>query len=431
MKKLFLLPVILILSVALFAGGQDEKKPGEPQTVEKTTVSMWIYAEMASTEEKAMVKAARDFEAANPAISIAYENIPHRGLKDKFIAASVTGRVPDVVHVALAWSIELGAMGHAEALDKYLGNKLKELPKGALQSSSYRGKLYGIPWYVDTTAIYYNKDMFTDAGLPFPGKEPMNWDQLLEKAKKLTRDLDGDGKTDQYGFAMRKGRGASITWFPFFFSNKGKLYSEDGLSPAFNSKEGHEAFKFLTDMYTEQKVMPPGTISYDRWDDVRNAFLAKKMAMYVAGNWEISPMTKGAKFSWAVAPHPKKQIRSSFLGGASFIIPAKAEHKNAAWTWLDFLTDASSMKYLAEYDRIPARNDSYTAEHIKANPLYEAFAKEIPHAKSHASLYAGTIRSEVGVAFDEVMLGKKDAKRALDDAAARVKNEIREDLPGI
>lgn len=418
MKKVFTLLVILFMSLYF---GQSLA-----QAVE---VNMWIYDEMASSEEKAMVQAARDFEAQNPEISIVFQNVPHRGLMDKFIAASVTGKVPDVVHVALAWSIELGAMGHAEALDDYIGAKREEIPQGALESSSYRGKLYGLPWYVDSTALFYNKEMFRDAGLPLPGDEPMNWEQLLDTAKKLTRDVDGDGKIDQYGFAMRKGRGASICWFPFFWANEGKLYTEDGLSPAFNSPEGFEAFKFLTDMYAEE-IMPPGAIAYDTWDDARNAFLAGKMAMYIAGNWEIGPMTEGAKFEWGVAPHPKQKVRSSFLGGSSFIIPSKSENKEAAWRWLDFLTDASSMKYLAEYDRIPARVDADQAEHIQANPLFKAFAAEAVYAKSHASLYAGVIRTEVGVAFDEVMLGQKDAKTALDDAAERVKEKMRPDLPG-
>ncbi|MCK5153272.1 MAG: ABC transporter substrate-binding protein [Spirochaetales bacterium] len=432
MKKNVIVVLVFFLSLPVFAGGQKEAVDAtDVADVEQVVVSMWIYDEMASSEDKAMVRAARDFEAMNPGITIEFQNVPHRGLMDKFIAASVTGKVPDVVHVALAWSIELGAMGHAEPLDKYIGDKRKEIPKGALESSSYRGQLYGIPWYVDTTALFYNKEMFKAAGLDFPGDEPMNWAQLLDNARKLTRDLDGDGTIDQYGFAMRKGRGASICWFPIFFSNNGQLYSEDGLSPAFNSPEGLEAFRFLTDMYTTEKVMPPGTIAYDRWDDVRNAFISGKMAMYIAGNWEIGPMTDGAMFDWGLAPHPMQKTKSAFLGGSSFIIPSKAKNKEAAWKWLDFLTDSESMKYLAEYGRIPARIDADTAEHILANPLYGVFASGAVYAKSHASIYAGIIRSEVGAAFEEVMVENRDPKEALDAAAVRVQAEIRPDLPGI
>lgn len=425
MKKLLLLPIVLLISLNLFAGGQKDDQAAEEQTV-----TMWIYDEMASTEEKAMVKAARDFEALHPGITIQFENVPNRGLKDKLIVGSTAGEVPDVVHVALEWTAELGAMGHAEPLSGYLKEKFRsELPQGALMASSYRGEVYGIPWYVDTTLIYYNKDMFREAGLPLPGSEPMTWETLYKTAEALTRDTDNDGKIDQYGFGMRKGAGASICWFPFFFSNGGKLYSEDGLHPAIDSKEGIEAFTYLTDMY-KNGLMPPGAIAYDRWDDIRNAFLAKKIAMYVTGNWEISPITEGAEFEWGLAPHPRRKERSSFLGGAGLMIPKKAENKDAAWLWIEFLTSADSMKYLAEYDRIPARNDAFEAVHIKANPLYEYFAREIPYAQSHASIYAGVIRSEVGVAFDEVMVNNMDPQKALKEAAARVQNEMRADLPG-
>lgn len=425
MKKLMILPLILVVCFNLFAGGGREKAPEEI-----TVVTMWIYDEMASTEEKAIVRAARDFEALNPDIRIVFENVPNRGLMDKLIVASVAGAVPDVVHVALEWNAELGAMGHSEAMNNYLSpERLREIPKGALDSSSYQGKIYGIPWYVDTTLIFYNKEMFRAAGLPIPGNSPMTWAELLKTAEALTKDTDGDGKIDQYGFGMRKGAGAAICWFPFFFANGGKLYSPDGLKAAVNSPEGLESFKFLTGMYANG-IMPPGATAYDRWDDIRNAFLSRKIAMYVTGNWEIGPITTGADFEWGITAHPRQKERSSFLGGASLMIPSKAVNKDAAWRWIDFLTGKGSMKYLAEYDRIPARNDASQADHIKANPLYEIFAGEIPFARSHASIYAGVIRREIGVAFDEVMIKKTDAKKALDDAAARIQKEMRPDLPG-
>jgi len=428
MKKVVQFIVILLFTGILFAKGAEESQ--EPEPLKIVEVEMWIYDEMASSDDKAMVKAARDFEAINPGIKIVFQNVPHRGLMDKFIAASVTGEVPDVLHVALAWSIELGAMGHAESLDSYIGKKRNELPPGALASSTYGGQLYGIPWYVDTTALFYNKEMFLDAGLPLPGDKPMSWSELRTTAEKLTRDLDSDGKIDQYGYAMRKGRGASIAWFPYFWANGGELYTEDGLSPNFNTREGLESFRFLNDMFTDG-IMPPGTVAYDRWDDVRDAFVSGKMAMYVAGNWEIGPITDGASFEWGIAPHPKEKVRSSFLGGSSFIIPKKAKQKDAAWKWLDFLTDSESMKYLAEYDRIPARLDAGKAEHIMANPLFAPFAAEGAHARSHASIYAGIIRSEVGAAFEEVMVTGKDPEQALSDASDRVKAEMRDDMPGI
>jgi multiple sugar transport system substrate-binding protein len=425
MRKLLLILLALLSCMNLFAVGETETG-----NTAETTVTMWIYDEMASTEEKSMIQAARDFEAINPDIKIVFENVPNRGLKDKLIAASVAGVVPDVVHVALEWTVELGAMGHALVLNDFISSdRLEEMPEGALKCSSYQGNIYGIPWYVDTTLIYYNRDMFISAGVPLPGDEPMTWAELLETAEALTKDMDNDGTPDQYGFAMRKGKGAAITWFPLLFSNGGELYSDDGLSTAVNSKEGLEAFKFLTDMYTNG-IMPPGTIAYDRWDDICNAFLSQKIAMYITGNWEIGDTKEGAEFDWGIAPHPVQKERSSFLGGASLIIPGNAENKEAAWKWIDFLTSRDSMKYLEEYDRIPARNDAADAEHVKSDPLYKLFALEIPHAISHASIYAGVIRSEIGVAFDEVMINNMDPKTALDEAALRIQNEMRPELPG-
>jgi len=93
MKKIVVALLLGLVVFSLFANGSTEEPKGE--TVE---VEMWIYDEMASTDDKAMVQAARDFEAKNPGIEIVFQNVPHRGLMDKFLAASVTGEVPDVLH---------------------------------------------------------------------------------------------------------------------------------------------------------------------------------------------------------------------------------------------------------------------------------------------------------------------------------------------
>ena len=59
---------------------------------------------------------------------------------------------------------------------------------------------YAVPDEFTTLALYYNKEMFTNAGLN-PNKLPESWQEFIEYAKKLTKDLDADGKPEQYGFA--------------------------------------------------------------------------------------------------------------------------------------------------------------------------------------------------------------------------------------
>lgn len=68
-----------------------------------------------------------------------------------------------------------------------------------LKMSEFKGQLVAIPWFTDCRALFYRKDLLAAEGIPEPTTS-WTWDQFLTYAKKLTKDLNGDGIIDQYGF---------------------------------------------------------------------------------------------------------------------------------------------------------------------------------------------------------------------------------------
>jgi len=393
----------------------------------RTVVTMWVYDEMAASPDLALVRAQQEFMEMYPDIEIRIENTPHRGLLEKIITSSMVGVAADVIHVATTWPVELAAMQLLAPLDAYLeeSGKIHEINASAFASSSFNGNIYAVPWMSDATALIYNKTMFEEAGLDLPSLEqPYNWDEFLAVAQALTMDVDGDGRIDQYGFGIRSGRGAAYGWFPFLFANDGQIINKEGTEIVFNSPEGLEAFEYYTSLFTEHQVVPPGAVGYDRWDDVRNAFLGGRVAMYIAGDWEIEPLRSAEpNFEFGVAPHPMQKRRATSLGGSSLAISAGSNVKDEAFLWIDFLTDREQMGVVFEYGRFSARVDAADSEFV-TDPLLEVFIREFPYGINHASIVGDQTRNELAQAFEEVMVGNRNPKQALDAAAARLQAQL-------
>ena len=408
-KKILLIAAVMLVFFA-FVGG-------------KTVITMWVYDEMAANEEMELVKAQKEFMERNPTIELKIENVPNRGLMEKFITASLAGVAPDIIHVSTTWAVELGAIGTLLPLNDYISasGKDKEILKSAIDSSTLDGHIYALPWISDATALIINKTAFEKAGINYSRDTAMNWSEFLEVAKKLTFD-------NQYGFGIRSGRGASYGWFPWLVANGGSLFSPDGTKVTFNEPEGKEAFKFYAELFTTHKVIPPGAIAYDTWDDIRNSFLGGRIAMYIAGDWEIAPLrAANAAFEIDVIPHPMQVRRAASLGGSSLGIWSGSKAKDAAWAWLDFLTSAENMKVAFSYGRFPSRVDALDSGFIN-DPLIEQFIREFPYGINHASLVGDYSRTVLGDAFTSVLVYGEDPDTALDKAAKIVQEALNEAL---
>jgi len=85
-------------------------------------------------------------------------------------------------------------------VDKYIPAEMKaDFSPQQLKTATVDGKLIALPWFGDVRPLIYRKDLLQAAGVPEPTGS-WTWDEFLTYAKKLTRDLNGDGIIDQYGF---------------------------------------------------------------------------------------------------------------------------------------------------------------------------------------------------------------------------------------
>jgi hypothetical protein len=187
------------------------------------------------------------FEQANQGIKIKLEVTTADGLPQRVLTSLQSGAAPDVIDVQHAWVNGYAQNGLVQPVDDVLKDRDDYIP-ASLDYSTWNGKLWAIPYRIETHAIIYNKGAFKDAGLD-PAKPPQTWDELVAAAKTLSK-----GKVA--GFAITGGGEVGNTIFrslPFIWMNGGDFISADGKKAIVNEPAAVAAVKFYTDFFKNKQ----------------------------------------------------------------------------------------------------------------------------------------------------------------------------------
>lgn len=265
--------------------------------------------------------------------------------------------------------------------------------------------LWGVPRDVSTFAIYYNADLFDEAGLDYPAAG-WTWDDFFAAAKAI----------DDLGEEI-KGYGANKWWAPWGIwvnSAGGRFFTEDYKGCALNTPETVEGMKAGRRLFEEGIAVPWGT-------DSEPPFLAGTVGMYLVGRWATPGIIANAKFNWNVAPPPAGPGGSvDWLFWGAYVVNAKTEHPAEAWDLITRLTSADIQGQVsAAGTNIPSRRsqdaidlflatlpdsgidnavftDSLAGEVVTEAPLFFGDWPAIDQAMSAAvdEVYAGTLSPE-------------------------------------
>ena len=197
----------------------------------------------------------------------------------------------------------------------------------------YQGKLLGLPSDFSTIVLFYNKRLFDEYGVPYPD-ETWDYKKFLWAARKLTRDTDGDGVTDQFGFANAPRYNRWPGWVWVF---GGDLFTPDVKRCTMDDPKSIEGFKFYVDLSTKYKVSPTTAESAGR--DYEELFLAERIAMIADSRYIYKRFADGVSFPWDIAPMPKGECRATTYIWGGYSILKSSKHPKEAWEFLKFLSD--------------------------------------------------------------------------------------------
>ncbi len=332
MKRVIAVALILLI-VGSFAFAQG----GKEKTDEVQVVKFWYHFDNPETALNPLIE---KFEAENPGIKIEPERISWDTYNQKLLTSIAGGYPPDVAQVKLWWQPQLVEMGALLPLDDYIADwdgkddihdRIWELTRHS------DGKQYYMPLQMVILYLYYRADMFEELGLAVPKTR----EEFLDVAKKLTRDLDGDGIVDVYGFGIRGARGGHDWWGTFVLSSGAEFFDANGKSKL-TTPQAIAANQWFIDLYTKHKVSPPTTPSDGFVEVIANMKSGKTaMTIHHLGSAKELEAVLGDKISAAPVPKGAEGYWTSF-GDEENAIFAATKVPDAAFKWASFLAEAEN-----------------------------------------------------------------------------------------
>ena len=358
---------------------------------------------------------AREFESLNPDIKVNVLFPPGAGTYyNKVTVAMMAGSGPDVM-----W-LGGGLYSLTDFLmplqDVVAGDaSLKTIPQTLLAMNMWQGNLMGLPFGLSVYTLFYNKALLSEAGVKAP-TTVLTWDELINTARKLTKDTDGDAKIDSWGFS-----GVNSGW-DHLYSYGGNPYTEDGRHLRMYNPENVNAWKIAQSIYNNGEVIP--NINEMSLSSIKT-FTNSKLAMTVEGNYSMDSLDK-AGLQYDLAPFPSlnyegRNIRVGQATPVSLAVSAQTKHPVEAIKLLKFLTNKENMNVYARTGYAVTTVPSSMPTFINADKVHnrKVFIDEIPYFGQYIFQNAAYLKIERTLSLvgrDNILANKMTVSEALETA---------------
>jgi multiple sugar transport system substrate-binding protein len=217
----------------------------------------------------------------------------------------------------------------------------------ALEAFTFGGALMCLPQNISSLVVYYNVDLFREAGLPEP-EAGWNFFDMVQMARQLTADEDGDGTPERYGLGVEP---SIIRLAPFIWSNGGTLVDAEADPTRFTLDEpaAVQVMQAFFDLRERYQVVPTEREVESQDDEDR--FLNGQSAMILSSRRETPSFRTITDFEWDVAPLPVFREPAGVLHSDAYCMPRGATHHEAAWRFMEFALGPEGQRITAEAGR--------------------------------------------------------------------------------
>lgn len=373
-KKWWLLLLLLLLLFGLgfwliktFFFKNGASLTGQP--VELVYWGLW--------EDEAILREVFDqWTKDHPQIKIRYERQNKEEYRERLQSALARGEGPDIFRFHNTWlpmfSGELSALPSDIMNSTEFNKTFYPVAATDLRSGS---SLYGLPLEIDTLALFYNEEIFANAGK----QPPDNWNDLRTLASELTV-RDDRGQIQIAGAAMG-GVGNIDHWSDIL----GLMMLQNGVDLTQpTGKLAEDTLSFYNFFLTRDQV----------WDETlpasTAAFAGGKLAMYFGFSWdvfEIQRLNPDLKFK--IVPVPQLPERQEVNWASYWVegVSKRSSHTKEAWQFLQFLTQPETMRKVYQLQSLsrsfgePYSRQDLAAE-LATDPLVNPFLKQAATARS-------------------------------------------------
>jgi multiple sugar transport system substrate-binding protein len=380
------------------------------------------WAVPGNTEEVAVYQSLADeFMAANEDIELSLDQ--EAATLDKFVTMIAAGTPPDIGFATLYNWPSFAERGIFIALDDHIAQDAYDLEDFYEQIiTPYRyngdtfgeGELFGLPKEIAIRAMYFNQDIFEEAGITeMPTADDVwDWDRFIEMTQATT--VEEGGRVRQYGYIQD----VRWTFWQIWAWSAGGDPVDNLFKPTVSTLDNPavlEGYQVFTDFVTKLGTAPSAAVTADQGHS--EMFAAGRGAAYNNGRWMV-PLFRESDFRWDVMPHPMKTQRAQTLSGSMFGICNGTENPDAAWRFLSYIVGVEgqtrmtetglllpSRKSVAESDLFlnsaPPENNQIFLDELE-------FAKPLPLTPVYPEL-----EKVINDQTDLVLIGEKSAADAV------------------
>jgi len=413
------------------------EEPAEEEEAAAAAVTLHFVGWEASPLETESVRKGLDaFMTQNPNITVEYTPVPHAEYETKLITSMAGGAGADVFFVGAELYRSLQLKGQLLDITEYFEAEfeLDYFIPSAVSIMLINDRIYGVSSSTVSPILFYNRDIFDKAGLPYPPKNPdeaWTWDEFVEIAKQLT--IVEAGETTQFGVFGLENPAWPYMKIAMFLSNEGNVFNEDFTRTTLNTPEVKEVLQSVFDLREKYGVSPEALLLEQLGMSPSHMLQTGRVAMLIDGSWALQQLAQ-MDFPVGIGVLPK--FDSAVTHGQAHLHSAWIDTPNPyeAWKLISFL---SSEEYQLDLIHsglwMPNRTALYTEEGIARwfNPDVhpEGFMDVVPFIRD-AIAYPPAfnvrpaamdiIAEELGAFFD----GGKPLNETLADIEIRVNEEL-------
>lgn len=362
------------------------------------------------------------FEKQQPGVKMQYQLISYGEYMDTILVRAAGGVLPDLANMMMRFAPTLAEKGLIvdiyELVEKDPEITLEDYFPAFTEHWTYKGQLLGFPMNPSSPVTIYNHDAFQEAGMLNPHEMWKSgtwcWDSALQAAKRLTKDRDGDGNIDQWGY------NPTYQWLDWAVGSM--IYDGGGV--------------ILSDDRSESLVNDPNTVKTLKW-------IADLYNVHQAGNVNVTASSEACAFGTGVPMHAVRNARNYKHRYGITVIPPRTTDVDPAsviigpghtmfnkadismtWEYMKFLGSQKAAELLVQIDgRLPALRtgaeywiDAYEADNPEDHIQAIGFAKTLPYNPK----WWTEIRPILVEGFKKIFTGEAAAEVVANDMDRRI-----------
>ncbi len=370
-KTLLILACLIVLVMWLFL---------PPSTITPEGVTQISFGSFGNPEQVDVYRhIVKLFEQSHPLIRVDLRTPSSGGYLEKLKTEMAGRTAPDVTFIDVGSYYSFSDKGVFRPLTGFIqsdtGFHLEDFYPAIIQAFTFKGEVYALPKSCGSLILFYNQDHFDQAQLPYPDPT-WTWETVIEASKKLSRDLDGDGRMDRYALILTNP--LELLW-----QYGVEVLSPDGKQCTLDTPEARKACQLSRDLVYLHHAAPTasemgafglsagGTSGGGRGGQGSGVFdlFPMERASMIITDLVLSIAYQKAPFRWDVAVQPGGIRHGGYLNGAGYAMNSRTKHPQEAWELIKFLSGPEVQSLRAKGgDSLPSMPKIARSDDFLKNP---------------------------------------------------------------